>query len=93
MNLMMKCEEASRLASAGLDRDLSFSERMGLRFHLAMCKVCRLLANQIDIIRQVSARVGQATTDESLLNCDSFEESLSSDAKLRLKKAIAANNS
>jgi hypothetical protein len=38
---MFCCEEAARLISESLDRKLTFWQRVGLQFHLLICRFCR----------------------------------------------------
>lgn len=38
---MMKCREATQLASQARERPLSLIEKMRLRLHLSICKACR----------------------------------------------------
>jgi hypothetical protein len=38
---MLSCRRVSRLISDGLDRSLSWLERLGLGFHLLGCPPCR----------------------------------------------------
>jgi hypothetical protein len=45
--LMTKCEEVARLVSEGLDRKLSFGERLRLKVHHQMCKLCANHSRQI----------------------------------------------
>ena len=35
------CEEVSSLVSAGLERKLSFRERLGMHIHFLMCAACK----------------------------------------------------
>jgi len=39
-NWMMKCEEVTKLVSQSLDRRLPLHQRIGIRLHLMMCKLC-----------------------------------------------------
>ena len=50
--LTMHCQEASRLASDELDRDLTFSERVGMWAHLAICVSCRRMRAQVRLVQQ-----------------------------------------
>ena len=50
MNL--SCREASRLLSQGQDRELSLGERAALQAHLAICRGCRTLNAQIELLRR-----------------------------------------
>lgn len=61
---MLACKQATRLASAALDRKLSLSEQIQLRLHLAICNGCRNFTRQIDLIRQISKRHADQADDE-----------------------------
>ena len=49
--LMPDCKESHRLAAEGLDRDLTRTERMRLRIHLAMCASCTNFTRQMNLLR------------------------------------------
>jgi hypothetical protein len=53
---MMKCDEATKLASDRLDRGLSVRESLGLRLHLFGCDKCSLFVRQVQTIRNISRR-------------------------------------
>jgi Putative zinc-finger len=53
---MMKCDEATRLASDRLDRSLSVRESLGLRLHLFGCDKCSRFERQLHTIRNISRR-------------------------------------
>lgn len=55
--MMISCREAARLASEGMDRALSLSERLALRAHLLMCKGCTNFAKQMAFLRKAMARL------------------------------------
>ena len=44
---MLNCREVTQLASEALDRKLSLKERIGLQFHLMMCKFCTRYVRQL----------------------------------------------
>ncbi|HEX4797974.1 MAG TPA: zf-HC2 domain-containing protein [Burkholderiales bacterium] len=52
MALHLSCREASRLISQGMDRRLSFVERIALRLHLGICDVCTRFTRQMEFIRR-----------------------------------------
>jgi len=52
---MLNCREVTQLASEALDRKLSLKERIGLRFHLMMCKLCTRYVRQLKFMHQVSS--------------------------------------
>ena len=54
MNL--SCKEATRLLSQREDRSLSLAESAALRLHLAICRGCRALGEQIPFLRRALAR-------------------------------------
>ncbi len=54
---LLSCKEASRLASQGLDRRLGFAERVSLRVHLAICRGCRSVADEMAFLRKALARL------------------------------------
>lgn len=51
--MMLSCKEATRLVSEGLDRKMSFLRRMGLRFHVLMCRGCSRYARQITALNRL----------------------------------------
>jgi predicted anti-sigma-YlaC factor YlaD len=53
--MMRSCRQVSELLSARLDRKLSLMEGLGLRFHLAMCKACSRVAQQLELLRTGAA--------------------------------------
>jgi predicted anti-sigma-YlaC factor YlaD len=61
--LNLNCRQASRLVSEGMDRDLCFMERLGLRLHLMICSACRAWRRQVLLIR----RLLRSGTDDATL--------------------------
>jgi hypothetical protein len=51
---MAKCRQVSALVSKGLDKKLSFSERLAVRLHLLICLGCRNFEKQSRFLRQAS---------------------------------------
>jgi hypothetical protein len=54
------CAEATRLISAGLDRELSGPARANLRLHFVVCAACRRFEQQMHMLRHAlrGMRVG-----------------------------------
>ena len=52
MAIHLSCREASRLISQGMDRRLSFSERIALRLHLFACDACTQLTRHVRFLRR-----------------------------------------
>jgi len=48
----LTCKEASKLISAGMDRRLSFAERIGLRLHVGICDACTRFTSQVQFLRR-----------------------------------------
>lgn len=44
---MLNCKELSEQASDYIDKNLSFLDRMQIRFHLVMCKHCHRFVEQL----------------------------------------------
>lgn len=57
----IRCEEASRLASDGLDREFAFSERMAVRAHTSICRSCRRFHSQMAILRKFFEQIPTAS--------------------------------
>ncbi len=53
--LSLTCCEATRLASEGMDRQLSRRERWALRFHAFLCASCRRFEAQLKAIRAATS--------------------------------------
>jgi len=49
---MLSCKDATRRMSEAEDRDLSLSERLELKMHLAMCKGCRNYQQHLHVLRE-----------------------------------------
>lgn len=53
---MLSCKEVSLKVSESLDRKLSMRERFGMKMHLLLCKYCRRVVRQMELLRLVSRR-------------------------------------
>ena len=83
---MLSCKETSELLSRAQDERLSFPERMGLRFHLMMCSLCRGYEKQLRFIRQAAEALSQASAQD-----DESVSALSAEARERVKEALRQN--
>jgi hypothetical protein len=83
---MITCEEAARLMSESLDRKLPLRLRMALRMHLLMCKLCPRFWRQLQFLRNATGRFVKEAETEVLFPF----ESLSMDARERIKRAVVA---
>ena len=75
------CDEVARLTSESFDRDLSYREKNGVRFHTTICAWCVRYEEQIRQVRE-----------ELRKNAENFEDtcssSLSEESKARMKDII-----
>ncbi|KKM20060.1 hypothetical protein LCGC14_1649340 [marine sediment metagenome] len=78
---MLSCRETTRLISDGLDRRLSFWQRLGLRLHLVMCGACAAYRRQVTALNKlVSAHFRESRPAGPHL--------LSGEARQRIKAAL-----
>lgn len=62
---MLRCKEATQRLSEALDRDLSLSEKVQLKIHLAMCSGCSNFGKQMNFLRTACRRYsGRFVEDE-----------------------------
>lgn len=54
---MMKCREASEMASRQLDLVLGPGQRLRLRLHLMLCRYCRNYARQLAFLHRVAPQL------------------------------------
>ena len=54
---MLTCKDASRLMSQTFDRRLGLKEKIGLRFHLMICKNCQIAYRQFDLLHRFCQRI------------------------------------
>ena len=62
--MKITCREASRLISAGLDTDLTLSQRAALRLHLLVCDACTRLKAQFEFMRRALAAYAGRNNDD-----------------------------
>jgi hypothetical protein len=77
---MFSCKKISGMISESMDRDLSVYKRMGIRFHLMMCSLCRRYQKQLFFIRSVLQQSDDVENSSS--------QSLSLDARKRIEKEV-----
>ena len=80
--MMPFCEDISALVSKSMDRPLPLRQRLLIKIHWILCVPCRRYGKQLRLLRKGLSRYGDP--DEN-----SAEESLSLEAKERLKKVLA----
>lgn len=78
---MLTCKQASQLISQSLDRPLSWSDRMQLRFHLFICDACTRFNRQLNQLRAAVQRIRHDTENDGSIQ-------LPLDAKARISSEI-----
>ncbi len=78
---MFNCKDISRLVSESMDRRLSWRQRLGIRFHLLMCRYCFRYQKQILLLRRLLRQQAEHPQDSSLPALDEA-------GKDRLRKII-----
>jgi len=79
---MLSCKEIGELLSQAMDRKLSFRERLGLKFHLFICKTCSCYDKQLQFIARSARRLMQPKKDNQGI------PPLSNEAEARINNAI-----
>ena len=54
--MKLSCKEATQLLSQREDRKLALRETAALRLHLAICRGCRAVSEQIPFLRRALAK-------------------------------------
>lgn len=81
--LMPSCRDAARLQSVALDGKLAWVKRLGLCFHLLMCKWCRRYGKQIRFLHHAASE-----HPDNLV--EAVPQSLSPEARERIKQRLRA---
>ena len=53
---MKTCKDISELLSEGMDRPLTWQERLSVRIHFFMCKSCPRFLDQVQFLRKSARR-------------------------------------
>jgi hypothetical protein len=51
---MLRCREISKLVSESMERDLPLRQRLAVRLHLMMCRLCSGFARQLRLLRRAA---------------------------------------
>ena len=86
---MMSCKEVSRLLSESIERKLSFRERIGLWFHLSMCKLCKGFSKDLQRLREEARRHAEDVDNE----VRGSEAALTSEGRERMKRVLESHDS
>ena len=85
---MMNCKEVSRLLSESMERKLSFWERVGLWFHLSMCKLCKGFSKDLQQLREAARRHAENIEND----VDATDAALSAESRDRIKRALESQD-
>ncbi len=86
---MMSCKEVSRLLSESMERKLSSWERIGLWFHLSMCKLCKGFSKDLQQLREAARRHAEDVENDT----GDSDAVLSSEARERMKRRLESHDS
>ena len=53
---MRTCRDVTQLVLQGLDRELAWRERLGVRFHMLICQACPRFQRQMVFMRRSMGR-------------------------------------
>jgi len=56
MKFDLNCKQVTHLVLQREDRSLSWRERLGVRFHLLICKACPRFVRQVELMRGAMGR-------------------------------------
>ena len=85
---MMSCKQVSRLLSASMERRLSLWERIGLWFHLSMCKLCKGFSKDLEQLREAARRHAENIEND----VDAADVALSTESRERMKRALESQD-
>lgn len=57
------CTETARLLSESRDRRLSLRERIHLRFHMTMCRMCNIYGHQLTALTRICNAASEHAPD------------------------------
>lgn len=81
MKLMITCKQASQIISQSLDKPLSRSEHIKLKFHLFICKACTRFNQQLRMLSDAVKRIRYDTENDNTIR-------LPVEAKVRIINTI-----
>jgi predicted anti-sigma-YlaC factor YlaD len=81
---MFRCNEVSQKISQGLDTPLPLGTRLLVRVHLWMCRHCRRVYDQLQLLRRLSRQSDVPVADGP----PDLPTTLSPEARERIKKEL-----
>lgn len=80
--LRVTCRDTTPLISELMDHRLPLGKRMRLKFHLALCDMCRFYQKQLKIIQALARKLGQEEAPSQK------ETVLSEQTKIKIKDIL-----
>jgi hypothetical protein len=62
-NWIFNCKAVTRMVSESMDRKLPFYQRIGIRMHLLMCRLCSRYRRQLSFLRE-TIRLQAASSED-----------------------------
>ncbi len=81
---MLRCREISKLVSESMERQLPLGQRMQVRMHLMLCRLCAGFARQTGLLR----RAAKQESERSVADVSTPGATLSQKARERIKAAL-----
>ena len=81
---MLSCRETARLLSEATDEPQPLRRRIGLRFHLMMCRLCRRYAKQIGLLDEAARSLSRRVEEGD----EAAPGGLAPEAKARMRSAL-----
>ena len=81
---MLSCKEVTELVSQSFDAEISARARLGIRFHLLLCRACQRYKQQIQILHQALRRLAGLAEDDTSRE----GETLSPESREKIKRAL-----
>lgn len=82
---MLSCRELLTMSAHYSDDQLSFSKKVDIRFHLLICKKCRLYMKAMDLTKATIKKLPLEITEESaVLIVQKINHELAQDNKAKL---------
>jgi len=81
LRVMPSCKDVSLLISENMDGNLSFRQRLSIRIHVSMCRLCRRYQKQLHLLRDGTCSYADPDTNTAA-------QSLSPEARARLEKVL-----
>ncbi|NJD61213.1 MAG: zf-HC2 domain-containing protein [Deltaproteobacteria bacterium] len=85
---MLSCRDVTRLLSRSMDASLPVGKRIGVRFHLLICKFCARYRRQLLLIRKAARHLAEAADRPE----GSAGEKLSAEARDRIRESLRTRN-